>query len=187
VDGFADIAAPLHALQRKGATFQWTSEQDKAFAELKEWLILAPILGMPTDEGTFYLDCDASDVGLGAVLSQSQNGCEKVLAFGSRALSKAERNYDVTRRELLDIVFGLKTYKQYVIGHFVIRTDHAALQWLRKIPEPMAQLARWLTFIEQFDFEVSHRAGSKHGNADRLSRKPADQTGRRVRGLRSNR
>ena len=143
---------------------------------------------MPTDEGTFYLDCDASDVGLGAVLSQSQNGCEKVLAFGSRALSKAERNYDVTRRELLAIVFGLKTYKQYVLGHhFVIRTDHVALQWLRKIPEPMAQLARWLTFIEQFDLEVSHRAGSKHGNADRLSRKPADQTGRRVRGLRSNR
>ena len=91
-------------------------------------------------------------------------------------MSKTERNHDVTRRELLAIIFGLKTYKQYVPGrHFVIRTDHAALQWLRKAPEPMAQFARWLTFIEQFDFKVSHRAGSKHGNGDRLLRKPADQ------------
>ena len=141
---------------------------------------------MPTVEGMFYLDTDASDLGLGAVLSQSQDGCEKVIAYTSRALSKAERNYDVTRRELLAVVFGLKMYKQYVMGrHFVIRTDHAALQWLRKTPEPMAQLARWLTFIEQFDFEVTHRAGTKHGNADGLSRKPVDPLdgGFKVRGV----
>ena len=75
VDGFADIAAPLRALQRKGAAFQWTTEQDKVFTELKERLISALILGMPTDEGTFYLDCDASDVGLNAVLSQSHKAC----------------------------------------------------------------------------------------------------------------
>ena len=90
-------------------------------------------------------------------------------------MSRAERNYDVTRHELLAIVYGLKTYKQYLLGrHFVIWTDHAALQWLRRTPEPMAQLARWLTFIEQFDFNVLHRQGACHGNTDGLSRKPIE-------------
>ena len=175
IPGFADVAAPLHALHRKQAPFVWTWEQEDAFNRLKERLLSAPVLGMPTDEGTFYLDCDASDVGLGTVLSQRQNDTEVVIAYSSRALSRAERNYDVTRRELLAIVYGLKTYKQYLLGrHFVIRTDHAALQWLRKTPEPMAQLARWLVFIEQFDFDVLHRQGARHGNADGLSRKPAE-------------
>ena len=119
------------------------------------------------------IDCDASDIGLGAVLSENQNGSEVVIAYASRTLSKAERNYDVTRRELLAVVFGLKTFRQYILGrHFVIRVDHASLQWLRKTPKPMGQLARWLTFIEHFHFEVVHRAGARHGNADGLSRRP---------------
>ena len=65
-----------------------------------------------------------------------------MIAYASRALSKAERNYDVTGREVLAVVNGLKTYKQYLLGRrFVIRTDHAALQWLRRAAESMAQLA----------------------------------------------
>ena len=68
-------------------------------------LISAPVLGMPTDMGTFYVDCDVSDVGLGAVLSQNQMGSEVVIAYASRTLSKPEHNYDVTRRELLAVIF----------------------------------------------------------------------------------
>jgi len=99
---------------------------------------MAPILSMPQDEGTYYLDNDASDVGLGAVLSQDQNGQEVVLAYASRTLSRPERNYDVTRRELLAVVCGLKNYRQYLLGrHFVIRTDHSALQSLRRTAEPI--------------------------------------------------
>lgn len=101
IAGFADIAALLHRLQRKNVAFQWTEEQDGAFSRLKEALISAPVLGMPTGSGTFYLDCDASDIGLGAVLSEDQNGSEVAIAYASRTLSKAERNYDVTRRECL--------------------------------------------------------------------------------------
>jgi len=173
IAGFADIAAPLHALQRKNVWFTWTCEKEAAFDQLKERLTSAPVLGMPTNEGTFYLDTDASDVGISSILSEKQGNSEVVIAYASRTLSKAERNYDVTRRELLAIIYGLKTYKQYLLGrHFVIRSDHAALQWLRRTPEPMAQLARWLVFIEQFDFDILHREGSRHGNADGLSRKP---------------
>jgi predicted aspartyl protease/transposase InsO family protein len=171
--GFADLAAPLHVLQRKHVPFEWTSKQEEAFNRLKEKLISAPVLGMPMDDGLFYLDSDASEFALGAVLSQIQNGSEVVIAYASRVLSKAERNYDVTKKELLGAVNGLKSFKQYLMGrHFVLRTDHAALQWLRRTPEPMAQLARWLTFIELFDFDIQHRAGTRHGNADGLSRIP---------------
>ena len=83
---------------------------------------------MPTDAGKFYLDCDASDFGLGAELSQDQNGAKVVIACASRTLSRPEINYDVTKRELLAVVFGLKAYRQYLLGRsFVIRTDHSAL------------------------------------------------------------
>ena len=110
-------------------------------------LTTAPILGMPRDEGTYILDTDASNVGLGAVLSQEQDGHEVVLAYASRTLSRAEMNYDVTRRELLAVVYGLKVYRQYLLGRrFMIRTDHSALQSLRKTPEPIGQQARWQSF-----------------------------------------
>jgi len=70
-------------------------------------------------------------------------------------MSKPELRYDTTRKELLAIVNWLKQFRQYLSGrHFIIRTDHAALSWLRRTPEPMPQLARWLTFIEEFDYEV---------------------------------
>jgi len=89
------------------------------------------------------------------------------------AFSRAERNYDTTKKELLSVKYGLKQYRQYLVGHqFIVRTDHAALSWLRRTPEPMPQLARWLTFIEEFTFEVQHRAGAKHQNVDTLSRRP---------------
>ena len=143
---------------------------------LKEVLTSAPVLGVPRDEGVFTVDSDASAVGIGAVLSQQQDGREVVIAYASRTLSRAERNYDVTRKELLAVVFALKTFKQYVFGRrFVIRTDHLALLWLRKTPEPMGQQARWLSFIELFDFEIQHRSGARHGNADGHSRRPVEE------------
>ena len=130
-----------------------------------------PILALPNDAGTYVIDTDASDFGLGAVLSQEQFGTEKVIAYASRTLNTAELKYETTQKELLALVYGLKQFRQYLTGrHFVIRTDHSALSWLRRTPEPMPQLARWLTFIEEFDYEVVHRKGRSHANADGLSR-----------------
>jgi len=132
-----------------------------------------PILAIPENDGTFLLDTDASDTGMGAVLSQLQSGEKKVIAYASRTMSNAEKKYETTRKELLAVVYGLKQFRQYLLRrHITIRIDHAALSWLRHTPEPMPQLARWLTLIEQFDYEVVHRPGNKHGNADGLSRKP---------------
>jgi len=173
VAGFAAIAAPLHALTKKNAVFRWTKECDGAFRSLKRSLTTAPILSLSRDDASYVLDTDASNSGLGVVLSQLQNGEEKVILYASRLLSKAERNYDTTKKELLAVIYGLKQCRQYLFGRkFVVRTDHAALSWLRRTPEPMPQLARWLTFIEEFSFDVQRRVGTKHQNVDSLSRKP---------------
>ena len=173
VPRFATIAAPLYRLQNKQVQFEWGQSQQDAFETLKNRLMSTPILGMPIDTGRFYLDTDASDTGLGAVLSQDQEGTEVVIAYASRTLHKPETNYDVTRRELLAVIYSLKTFRQYLLGRrFVLRTDHQALQWLRRTPEPMGQMARWMTLIEEYDFEIVHRPGARHGNADALSRRP---------------
>ena len=108
------------------------------------------------------------------MLSQEQDELERVLAYASRSLNSAERNYSITRKELLAVIFGLKKFRQYMIGRkFTIRTDHSALRWLRQTPEPIAQAGRWLAIMEEFNFVVQHRAGIKHQNADALSRYPA--------------
>ena len=128
---------------------------------------------MPSDTGEFLLDTDASDGAIGAVLSQRQDGVERVIAYASRSLDRRERNYCVTRKELLAVVHFMKYFKQYILGrHFTVRTDHAALTWLRKTPDPIGQQARWLEQMEEFDFTVEHRSGVRHGNADALSRRP---------------
>src|SRR5208282_1124204 len=173
IESFANIAAPLHMLAKKGVRFIWGPEQQNAFEELKVRLISAPVLAMPIDDGVYYLDTDASDIGLGAVLSQVQDGVERPIAYASRSLNNAERIYCTTRKELLAVVYGHKQYRQYLLGRpFVVRTDHSSLQWLRRTPEPMPQQARWLAFIEQFQYSIEHRPGNRHVNADALSRIP---------------
>jgi len=173
VAGFASIAAPLHALTRKNAVFRWTEEFDVAFRRLKRSLTTAPILSSPRDDGSYVLDTNASNSGLGVVMSQPRDGEEKVILYASRLLSKAEHNYDITKKELLAVVYGLKQCRQYLFGRrVVVRTDHAALSWLRRTPEPMPQLTRWLTFIQEFSFDVQHRVGTKNQNVDSLPRMP---------------
>ena len=176
VHGFAEVAGPLHAMTRKNCRFSWTAECEESFEKLKKALTSSPVLAMPNDEGEYILDTDASDTSIGAVLSQRQDGVEKVVAYASRTLSGPEKNYCVTRKELLAVVQYLKQFRVYLMGKkFKIRTDHAALQWLRKTPLPIGQQARWVEQLEEFMFEIEHRPGRKHGNADALSRKPCRQ------------
>jgi hypothetical protein len=145
VQDFSRISAPLHQLSRKSQVFRWDAEHQQSFDELKRRLTTSPILAMPTDSDQFVLDTDASGYAVGAVLSQVQNGHERVVAYASRSLDRRERNYCVTRRELLAVVHFLRYFKQYLLGRkFIVRTDHAALSWLRRTPDPIGQQARWL-------------------------------------------
>ena len=173
VRNFANIAAPLHALTKKNVQFRWSAEAQESFEVLKLALTTPPVLAMPTDEGEFTLDTDASERAIGAVLSQRQHGEERVIAYASRSLDRREQNYCITRKELLAIVHFLKYFKQYLLGrNFKVRTDHAALTWLRRTPDPIGQQARWLEQLEEFNFTVEHRPGVRHGNADAMSRRP---------------
>ena len=122
------------------------------------------------------MDSDASLIGLGAVLQQRKDGDVRVIAYASRTLSRAERNYSTTRRELLAVIFGFKQFRQFLLGcHFILRVDHSALMYLRKTPDLMGQAARWLEFIEEYDFIIVHRSGASHGNCDALSRRPLEE------------
>ena len=165
------MAAPLYRLQEKESRFNWTEPCQTAFNKLKEKLTSAPVLVFPTRDGIFVLDTDASEIAIGAVLSQLQGGVEKVIAFGSRTLTKSERNYCATRRELLALVYFLRYFRAYLLGRpFHVRTDHASLQWLQQFKEPEGQVARWLEQIQEYDFQTHHRPGRLHTNADALSR-----------------
>jgi hypothetical protein len=154
VKDYSAIAAPLTSLQKKGHRFVWTAECHTSFEKLKDALTSSPILAMPNESGTFILDTDASDKAIGAVLSQVQNDNEKVIAYAGRTLKQNEINYCITRKELLAVVVFLKQFRQYLLGrHFVVRTDHSALTWLKRTSEPIGQNARWLELLEEYSFE----------------------------------
>ena len=180
IENFAQVAKPLHRLTERTCTFQWTNECQVAFEDLRHRLSSAPILAHPDFNRPFILDTDASNFGIGAVLSQiGEDNKEHVVAYGSRLLNKAERRYCVTRRELLAVVTFCRQFRPYLMcRHFVLRTDHGSLSWLQNIREPEGQLARWLEQLQELDFKIVHRRGKKHTNADALSRRPCDQCGR---------
>ncbi|KAI3360647.1 hypothetical protein L3Q82_002512 [Scortum barcoo] len=175
VRDFATTASPLHRLTQKGQVFQWGEDCAQAFAQLRTALTEAPVLAYPDPCRPFIVDTDASNVGLGAVLSQEGEQGEQVIAYFSRSLSRPERNYCVTRRELLAVILSLRHFRPYLYGQrFLLRTDHASLTWLLNFKEPEGQLARWLETLQDYNFEVRHRAGRLHVNADALSRRPCE-------------
>jgi len=173
IRGFAEIARPLHELTRKNAPFVWGLQQEEAFVTLKERLVTAPVLAMPVDGGGFVMDTDANASSMGCVLQQWQNGVLRVISYASKAFSPAEVRYCTTRRELAAIMYGLKQYRHFLLGYpFVLRTDHAAMTFLMKTPDPVGQSARYLDRLAEYKFEVVHRPGEQHRNADVFSRRP---------------
>ena len=168
----AQLAKPLYRLTEKNHLFRWTDQCQQSFDTLRQRLVSAPILAFPDCTREFILDTDASEQGIGAVLSQiHQDGRKHVVAYASRVLSKPECKYSVTRKELLAVIVFIHHFRPYLLGRkFILRTDHSSLLWLKSFKEPEGQLAHWLEQLEQYTFDVVHRKGSCHGNADALSR-----------------
>ena len=178
VKNFAQIAAPLYRLSEKKKTWIWNEESEVAFDALKKKLTSAPILAFPDFMELFILDADASSYGLGAVLAQTIGGKEQVVAFASRTLTKAERRYCATRHEMLALVWAIRHFRPYLYGKmFTVCTNHNSLKWLQSFRDPEGLLARWLKILAEYQFTVEHRPGSKHVNADALSRIPCKQCG----------
>eukprot|EP00731_Ephydatia_muelleri_P022408 Em0014g999a len=179
IKDFAQIAKPLHKPTERTSSFLWTPECQKSFEILRHLLSSPPILSYPDFTKPFILDTDASNDGIGGVLSQlDKDGREHVVAYGSRLLTKPERNYCVTRKELLAVVTFVTHFRTYLLGHtFTLRTDHGPLTWLYSMKEPEGQVARWLEKLQEYNFEIVHRKGLRHINADDLSRLPCHQCG----------
>ena len=177
---FAIIADPLMA-HLKGSTEssrKLNLEKDdaavKSFENLKQLLMSPTLLAYPMfdkDEQPFIVDTDYSHEGIGAVLSQVQNGVERPISFNARRLKSSESQYASHKGELLALIFAIKTYEFFLTGRkFLVRTDNSALTWLKTQKEPKGILMRWLRILSTYDFDIIHRAGTKHGNADALSR-----------------
>ena len=148
VQGYSKLVRPLTDLTRKGADFIWTSTCQNAFDSLKQALIGSDIMTYPRDAGQYILDTDASDGQIAGILSQIQDGRERVISYGSRTLGKAEKNYCITDKELLAIRHFVEYYRQYLLGRtFVVRSDHQALVWLFKLKEPKGRIARWIELL----------------------------------------
>ena len=181
IRNFSRRAQPLNRLLEAGQPFEWTVECQKSFDDLRTALTGDEVMAFPQNDGLFILDCNASNFGIGCVLSQMQfneqlqETIERPIAYASKSLNKAQRRYCVTRRELLAVVTFVTMFKQYLLGRsFLVRSDHSSLRWLMSFKNPENQMARWLEVLSQYDFKIEHRKGSKHANADFLSRLPCD-------------
>ena len=172
VKDFAKIASPLVDMLRKDAIFKWGKDEQESFKKLKQGLVSYPVLKHPDFARQFIISTDASGFAMGAVLAQiDDNKTEYAVAYASRSLKGAELNYHITEQECLAVVWAIKQFRVYVYGtKFKVITDHAALAWLMNIVDPTARLARWSIYLQAYEFEIIHRKGIKHTNADTLSR-----------------
>jgi len=162
VKEFATIAEPLTRLTRKMARFA-----QLAFEALKKALVEATSLAFPVPQEPCILDADASDVAVGAVLSQRIDAIERPIAFFSRVMNVTQRNYCTTRRELLPVICALQHFRHYLLGtKIILRTDHHSLKWVQTFKRPEGILARWVETLAEFDFVIEHRPGRLHSNVD---------------------
>ncbi len=175
IRNFSLVAAPLTVLTSPKVPFRWNSQAQEAFDVLKSHFISAPVLCLPDPERQFIVEVDASEVGVGAVLSQRSPRDEKVhpCAFFSHCLSPAERNYDIGNRELLAVRLALGEWRHWLEGAarpFLVWTDHKNLEYIRSAKRLNARQARWALFFGRFNFSLSSRPGSKNTKPDALSR-----------------
>lgn len=174
ISNYADIAAPLTDLMRPKCRFTMTQAGLEAFEKLKKALCEAPVLHSPDFQKPFFIHCDASSFGVGGVLVQKtegDQGDEYPIAFVSKKLNKAQKNYSVTEQECLAAIICINRFRPYVEGHhFTVITDHASLGWLMSQQDLRSRLGRWATKLQAYKFEIKHRKGKLHVVPDALSR-----------------
>jgi hypothetical protein len=176
VPDFAQAAAPLIKLLKKGQAWEWKAEQEWSFQELKKRLVEAPVLAHPNFSKEFIIHSDYSRDGLGAVLSQVDDADEeRVVSYASRRTSEAERKLSATEGELLAAIYACEKFRPYIFGQQIkLVVDHAALAYLRRGRNTSAKLTRWALRLEELTYEPVYRPGCKHGNVDALRRLPVD-------------
>ncbi len=176
VKDFANLAKPLHNLTKKNIKFLWTNECQKAFDILKEKLTSSPILLHPDTQRQFILECDASNVAIGSVLSQYDDDHKlHPVAYFSRSLNSNEVNYSITDKELLAIKDSFSTWRHLLLGakyKVIVYTDHRNLLYTLGGKIGNQRQHRWHLFFQAYNFELIYRQGTKNGKPDSLSRRP---------------
>ena len=176
VKDFAELAAAMYNLTKNSAKqFEWTDECNDGSLCLKSILTSAPVLVYSDFSKPFIVYNDALNGAVGGVLSQIRDGKEKPGVYCSLTLTKCERNYSTTRKELLAVVYALQNFCSYLDQTFLLRTNHAALLWLWESKDVFGECARWFKLMAEFNFKLVHRSGSVHGNADALSGCPGGE------------
>ena len=171
IKDFSKIAKPLYKLLEKDAKFVWEEECQKSFQELKFHLTTAPIVRAPNWQLPFEVMCDASDLAIGAVLGQREDGKPHVVYYASKTLNEAQRNYTTTEKELLAVVYALDKFRAYLVGaDIVIFTDHSALKYLLTKQNAKARLIRWVLLLQEFNLQIRDKKGVENVVADHLSR-----------------
>lgn len=171
IKDFAKLTKPLTLCLKKNAKVTHTNEFIDAVDKCKQILTNAPILQYPDFDRPFILTTDASDIAIGAVLSQGIVGSDKPVAFASRTLSDTETRYSTIEKELLAIVWAIKYFRPYLYGRkFTIYTDHRPLMWLMSLKDPNSKLTRWRLKLAEYDYKVVYKKGRQNTNADALSR-----------------
>ena len=173
IDRYADRAMSLTdaLVGTKPDILQWTTQMITDFSNLKQSLLMKPVLRAPYFELPFILQTDASARGIGAVLGQQFEEGEKPVAFFSKKLNPAQVNYTATEKECLAVVLALKHFEFYLLGNrFILQTDHKALKKLKTMNNDNPRLQRWSIAVQRFDFDVKYKPGPENTNADGLSR-----------------
>ncbi|KII70617.1 Retrovirus-related Pol polyprotein from transposon 17.6 [Thelohanellus kitauei] len=171
IKNFANLAYPLYRLLRTDRVWKWDDECQKSFSSLKSHLKHIPSIGLPDPSRPFQIYTDASDVALGAVLTQRLGGVERPIGFASQLLNTTQRRYSTIDRECLAILWGIRKFRHYLYGsHFTVMTDHNPLKYLKSMKDPHGRRARWIMELEEYSFTINHIPGRKNVVADALSR-----------------
>ena len=171
IPNFSKIAKPLTELLKKNIRFEWNQRTEDAFVNLKGLQRTEPLLQYPDFTKPFVLTTDASNEALGAILSQGLIVQDLPIAYASRTLNNAERNYSTTEKELLVIVLAYKGYRPYLYDKkFTIVTDHKPLTWVFNVKDPSSRLLRWRLKLEEYDYQIVYKPGVRFTNSDALSR-----------------
>jgi hypothetical protein len=149
-----------------------TAEQKTAFKTLNEKLVSAPILAHPDWSIPFIVSTDACPKGIGATLTQKVGKFEKAIAYISRSLRPAEKNYCQYRLEALAVIWACEVFRPYILARkFKLVTDCKALMWIKGSSQK-GIMGRWVMRLQEYDYDITHRPGKQHGNADGMSRNP---------------
>ena len=168
IENFSKHAKPMTELLKKEKKFEWSSDCEKSFRELKNRLTTAPVLILPDIHKDFEIFCDASRQGLGCVLMQDGH----VVAYASRQLRPHELNYPTHDLELAAVVHALKIWRHYLIGNRCeLYSDHQSLKYLFTQPDLNLRQRRWLELIKDYDVGLNYKPGKANVVADALSRK----------------